>query len=124
MTTFYKKVQAGKRVRYEPVLEHFTYDSVPKGAHLLIVSPGLKTMRFNIEPAHAAVMAALEMHKQEILRDVMPAFEPKPARPMSPTDLAAFEAYKKATGAETLQMTLPSASCIFDAMLAAVCKHA
>lgn len=120
MATLYKKVQAGARVRYEPAAESEMMDSLPKGAHLLIVAPGQRSCRFNIEPGYAEVLAAMEMHRSEILRAVMPAFEPKPARRMSPKDMAAFEAYKKATGAETLALLTPSANSLFDAMAAAI----
>lgn len=36
MTTLYKKV--GRR--YKPVAEHEEWDSYPKGAHLVVCSPG------------------------------------------------------------------------------------
>ena len=120
MATLYKKVQAGARVRYEPVAEQEVFDSLPAGAHLFIVAPGSRSCRFNVEPAYADVLAAMETHRYEILRAVQPAFEPKPARRMSRTDLAAFEAYKKATGAETLALLTPSANSLFDAIAAAI----
>ena len=123
MATFYKKVQTGKRVRYEAVREDVTYDSLQKGAHLLIVSPGLRTVRCNIEPAHADVLAAMEMHREDILRAVQPAFDIKPAQPMSPRHRAAFEAYKQATGDETLTILMPSANSLFDALMDAICKR-
>lgn len=120
MATLYKKVQAGARVRYEPVAECDSWNALPAGAHLVIVSPGMRSSRYSIEPAYADVLAAMEMHRSEILRAVQPAFEPKPAQPLSPKHRAAFEAYKKATGAESLALLTPSANSLFDAIAAAI----
>jgi hypothetical protein len=120
MTTLYKKVQSGARVRYEPVAECDSLSAMPAGAHLVIVSPGMRSARYGIDPAYADVLAAMETYRPEILRAVMPAFEPKPAKPLTSSQRYAFEQYKKATGHETLMMMLPSANCLFDAMAAAI----
>jgi len=54
--TFYEKV--GRR--YVPVKEYDAKfcDAYPRGAHVTVVTPGVKSTRYNIDPDYAALIAA------------------------------------------------------------------
>ena len=56
MTTLYEK----RGRRYHPVREEMHYNSFPSGAHLVIVNPGQKSVRYSIAPDHAALLVAAE----------------------------------------------------------------
>ena len=58
----YRKVEQGKRHRYEKIEEHFyDMDNLPIGAHLIVVHPGGgRSYRIVIDPDKAAVLAAIK----------------------------------------------------------------
>lgn len=75
-TVFYKK--QGRR--YIPVRqfdEEFR-NSMPEGSHLLIVRPGSQSIRFNIEPALAPLIAAASTAEDAMSRAVYNAMELRP----------------------------------------------
>lgn len=120
MTTLYRKVMRGKRVSYEPAEEVICWDAMPDGAHLLIVKPGSRSARYRIDPAYADVIAAVMLHREDILQAVRQASEAKPAHRLTRRELAAFEAYKEATGRDSLMMSRASASELLDAVIDAI----
>ena len=100
-TIFY--VKQGRR--YVP---HSTYsaefcDSFPKGTHLVDVYPGGQSRRFNIDPAHAPMIAAGRVAEDAISKSLMDASAlrvPKRDQPLTPTQLKAWKALAKAFGRE------------------------
>ena len=66
----YRKVQHGKRVRYE-VATHHIYDlhNMPAGIHMVVVhGEGGRSYRYNVDPDHAAVLGLMPT-----MRDAMVA---------------------------------------------------
>ncbi len=98
MTPIYKKV--GRRY-----VEIGTYDNeqihYPHGAHLVWSRPGGVLTRYNIEPADAALLAAME-RVREAMTDAMHAanvWKPDQLRaPMTEAQRKAWRAYQRACG--------------------------
>ena len=70
---FYEKV--GRR--YKPVYEYDTYlmDAYPKGSHVVICYPGGKSIRYNIEPEYAPLVAAARVAEDAIASAISRAGE-------------------------------------------------
>jgi hypothetical protein len=103
-TLLYKKV--GRK--YEPVAEYDSVylDSFPKGNHLVMCYPGGQSRRFNIEPAHAPMIAAGRVAEDAICRAISKAAELRPQKTLvSPEQRQAWESLQAAFGDElcTLQ---------------------
>jgi hypothetical protein len=75
-TTFYKK--AGRR--YVPVYEYDSelMDAFPKGSHVVICYPGGKSIRYNIDPNYAAMIAAGRLAEDTISDALVKAGELRP----------------------------------------------
>ena len=100
-TIFYKKVGG----RYEPVYEYDQelLDAFPKGAHLVMVYPGGSSRRFNIDPNHAAMIAAGRVAEDAISKHIMDVSAlrvPEKNRPLTEEQRTAWEAFNKAMGDE------------------------
>jgi hypothetical protein len=96
---FYKKV--GRR--YVPVAEYDQeyLDSFPKGNHLVMCYPGGQSRRFNIDPNHAALIAAARVAEDAICRAISKAAELRPQRtPLTPKQKKAWENLQEAFGEE------------------------
>ena len=91
--------------RYVP---HSTYssefcDSFPKGTHLVQSYPGGSMRRYNINPAHAPMIAAGRVAEDAISKSIMDASAlrvPKRDEPLTPAQLKAWKALAKAFGKE------------------------
>jgi len=107
-TIFYVK----KGRRYVP---HSTYsaefcDSFPKGTHLVQVYPGGSSRRFNIDPNHAAMIAAGRVAEDKISEALRKASDLRPrSKPLTPGQMAAWENLVKEFGEEARQLEWPSA---------------
>ena len=57
----YRKVQHGKRVRYEEATHHiYDLDTMPAGIHMIVVhGEGGRSYRYNVNPDHAAVLGLM-----------------------------------------------------------------
>jgi len=90
-TIFYKKV--GRK--YEPVSEYDSeyLDSFSKGTHLVMVYPGGQSRRYNIEPNHAAMIAAGRVAEDAICRAISKASELRPTS--TPITLGQKKAWEK-----------------------------
>ena len=88
---FYEKV--GRR--YKPVAEYDDelLDSFPKGNHLVMCYPGGMSRVFNINPNHAALIAASRVAEDAMCRALNKASEMRPAR--TPITSAQQRAWKK-----------------------------
>lgn len=129
---FYERVvQSSGRVKYVPVHE---YDSdlnnaLPRGAHLIMCQPGGQSTRYNVEPNHAAMIAAGKVaesvianiiHKQGQLR-------PMTKRPMTDEQRDAYEHFMSTLPEEdryymTYGSSLDAARAAVDAMTAEATK--
>ena len=65
----YKKV--GHRYKAVQHYDSAVMDCMPNGAHLVVVSDGCRSVRFNVDPTLAPVLAALHTHKEQICKDVL-----------------------------------------------------
>ncbi len=76
-----KKIYYEKKGRrYVPVAEYDNelLDSFPKGNHLVMCYPGGASRRFNINPNHAAMIAAGRVAEDAICRKIQEATELRP----------------------------------------------
>ena len=114
-----KKVYYEKRGRrYYPVAEYdSTYmDSFPKGNHLVMCYPGGTSRRFNVEPNHAAMIAAGRVAEDAISSAVVKASEMRPHnRPITEKQKKAWENLAKAFGNDRYYIEIPSAREIAEA---------
>ncbi len=105
--------------RYKPIYEYDqkVCDSFPLGAHLVVCEPGHQITRFRVAPDFAPVLAAIAKGRDAMVSAIQNATEPRYARntPLSQQELEAFEAWKKATGQETLRLERASAVEVFEA---------
>ena len=88
---YYEKV--GRR--YRPVAEYDNdlLDSFPRGAHLVLCYPGGSSRRFNVEPNHAAMIAAGRVAEDAICEALRKASEMRPQR--TPITLGQKKAWEK-----------------------------
>jgi len=88
---YYEKI--GRR--YVPVAEYDNdlLDSFPKGSHLVLCYPGGSSRRFNVEPNHAAMIAAGRVAEDAICDSLRKASEMRPQR--TPITLGQQRAWRK-----------------------------
>ena len=108
-----KKIYYEKQGRkYIPVREYDSefLDSFPKGNHLVMVHPGGQSRRFNIDPNHAAMIAAGRVAEDAISKVIMQATDLRPKRaPLTPEQKAAWEHLVEVMGPEARALEWPSA---------------
>jgi hypothetical protein len=87
--------------RYYPVLERDVWgasDVWAEGFHLVACRPGLKTIRYNIQPDNAAVIASMTIHADELSKMLMEAGKAELTAPekITPEQLEAWKNLKEA----------------------------
>ena len=105
---YYEKI--GRR--YVPVAEYDNdlLDSFPKGSHLVCVYPGGQSRRFNVEPNHAAMIAAGRVAEDGICEAMRKASEMRPQRtPLTPGQKKAWEKLAKEFGDGLAALSMGSA---------------
>ena len=105
---YYEKI--GRR--YVPVAEYDNdlLDSFPKGAHLVLCYPGGSSRRFNVEPNHAAMIAAGRVAEDAICEAMRKASEMRPQRtPLTPGQIKAWNKLAKEFGDGLATLTMGSA---------------
>jgi hypothetical protein len=120
---FYKK--EGKK--YVPVYEYDSelLDAYPKGTHVVVCYPGGKSTRFNINPNHAAMIAAGQTAEDAISKAIMEASSVQMKRnPMSDREREAWHHLIEVWGDEARTITYPSARSIAEAGVKAMCEEA
>lgn len=93
-TVFYKKV--GRR--YQPVAEYDSewVDSYPEGSHLVVCYPGGSSRRFNINPDHAALIAAASCSEDVMSQAIYKATELRPvSKTVTPEQRKAYDKFMK-----------------------------
>ncbi len=116
---FYEKV--GRR--YRPVHEYdqVLLDSFPKGTHLVMCYPGGQSRRFNIDPNHAAMIAAGRVAEDAMCDAMRRASELRPQRtPLTEGQRRAWKRLAKELGDDLATLTGSSARDIAEAGLAAL----
>ena len=104
---YYEKI--GRR--YRPVAEYDSdlLDSFHKGSHLVLVYPGGQSRRFNVEPNHAAMIAAGRVAEDAICDALRKSSEMRPQRtPITPGQKKAWENLAKELGDELCPLTYGS----------------
>lgn len=76
--TFYEKV--GRR--YIPIKEYNQEfcDAYPRGAHVTVITPGVKSTRYNIDPDYAALIAASIVAFDHICKVIVDHSKLKPTK--------------------------------------------
>ena len=120
---YYEKV--GRR--YRPVAEYDNdlLDSFPRGNHLVMCYPGGQSRRFNVEPNHAAMIAAGRLAEDAICEALRKASEMQPQRtPITLGQKRAWEKLAKEFGDELCTLQHASARDLAEAGVTAMQKEA
>jgi hypothetical protein len=107
-TIFY--IKEGRR--YKPVYEYdqTLLDAFPKGTHLVDVYPGGSSRRFNINPAHAPMIAAGRVAEDAISKALIKASDLRPkSAPLTLGQRKAWDNLIKEFGEEARCLEWPSA---------------
>lgn len=120
---YYEKI--GRR--YHPVAEYDNdlLDSFPKGAHLVLCYPGGSSRRFNVEPNHAAMIAAGRVAEDKISEVIRKASELSPkCTPLTPKQLKAWQNLAKEFGEDLCTLQGASTRDIAEAGVKAMIEEA
>ena len=91
--TVYRRKPNG---RYEAIGDRYTVDCWPHGTHLVIAEPGTVRIIYNIDPAYAEVIAALEkfgIGMEEAMREAT-KLRP-PSRKLTAEERRSYKAWQK-----------------------------
>ena len=116
---YYEKI--GRR--YRPVAEYDSdfLDSFSRGAHLVLCYPGGSSRRFNVEPNHAAMIAAGRVAEDAMSRAISKASELRPKQtPITEGQREAWNKLAKEFGDELATLNINSARDIAEAGLKAM----
>jgi hypothetical protein len=91
-------------------------DSFHRGSHLVCVYPGGQSRRFNVEPNHAAMIAAGRLAEDAICQALHKASEMRPQKtPITPGQLKAWQKLAKEFGDELCTLQHASARDLAEA---------
>lgn len=116
---YYEKI--GRR--YHPVYEYDStlLDSFPQGSHLVLVYPGGQSRRFNVEPNHAAMIAAGRVAEDAMCTAISKASEMRPQQtPLTEGQRRAWKKLAKEFGNDLATLQINSARDIAEAGLQAL----
>jgi len=108
--TYYKKV--GRRYRAVYEYDQKLSDALPKGTHLIQVYPGGKLTRYNINPAHAPMIAAGRVAEDKISEVIRKATDMRPASKetkLTEEQIRCWNELSKAFGEDNHALQWPSA---------------
>lgn len=85
-------------------------DAMPKGTHMIQVYPGGKLTRYNIDPNHAAMIAAGRIAEEKISEAIRNASDLRPRKsPLTEGQRKAWQKLSKEFGDEVHVLEWPSA---------------
>lgn len=120
---FYEKV--GRR--YRPVYEYdqVLLDSFPRGNHIVMCYPGGQSRRYNIDPNHAAMIAAGRVAEDAMSAAIRQASEMRPQKALlTEGQRKAWRQLAKELGDDAASLTIPSARDIAEAGVQAMVAEA
>lgn len=120
---YYEKV--GRR--YVPVAEYNEewLDSFQKGTHLVMSYPGGSSRRYNVDPNHAAMIAAGRVAEDAMCQAIRQASELRPRQtPITPGQKAAWEKLAQEFGDELATLQIDCARDIAEAGIKALMDEA
>lgn len=124
MTVYYKN-EGGE---YIPIRESHSdfIDAYPEGAHLIICKPGIKYGKYDINPNHAALIAAAYMIQNDLTQVVIEASKIKHPgnKKLTPNQRQAWENLMTAFGEEAQMLSWPSAQEVIDTLIKSLVKEA
>jgi hypothetical protein len=107
-----KKIYYEKRGRrYYPVAEYDSdlFNAMPKGNHLVLCYPGGHSIRYNIDPNYAALIAAGRVAETAISDAIRDASEIQPkSKPITEGQKAAWENLIKEFGEDSRMLQWPA----------------
>lgn len=113
--------------KYVPVSEYDSdlVDSFSKGTHLVMVYPGGSSRRYNVDPNHAAMIAAGRVAEDKISEVIRKASELSPQRtPLTPKQLKAWQNLAKEFGEDLCTLQGASTRDIAEAGVKAMIEEA
>ncbi len=121
MTTIYCK--QGRR--YIPISEYCpeAVDALPYGSHLVVVEEGGRYTRYNIMPAYADVLAAIDEHREMLAKAIVKASEASRVGALTKKQQAAWDALRESFGGHIWSIQYPAAYKILDALRDEMCAR-
>ena len=105
--------------RYVPVSEAMYSDSFPKGHHLVMVEPGRRLIRYNIDPDYVALTAAAEIVRDRVADAIYQASSLRPrCKDLTKEQLAAWQQFIDVMGEEGRLVDSASANDVTSEVIA------
>ena len=121
--TFY--VKEGRRYKPVSYYDSKVMDGFGVGTHIVMVYPGGSSRRYQIDPNHAAMIAAGRVAEDAISQAIVKASEMRPHRKsITERQRKAWENLSKAFGEERYAVEIPSAREIAEAGVKAMQEEA
>ena len=111
--TLYRRVQCGKRVRYEPAGVDWGRIMLENGAHLVQILPNAvghsTSITRLIDPDCAAVLAAIRNFEHELVEILRNEYRQKPTTPMTKKQREAWARFESESGLCSVTLSGPDA---------------
>jgi hypothetical protein len=123
--TFY--VKRGKK--YIPISEYDAgvHDSIKHGTHLVVNHMGCRMYTYDVEPDHAAIVAATRIFKEYLVKSLHRASEARPKldqnTPFTESQMKAYNKLKEELGEHTYYFEFPSLNDIAEKALNDFVEH-
>jgi len=118
-------VKEGRKYRPVSYYDSKVMDGFGVGTHIVMVYPGGSSRRYQIDPNHAAMIAAGRVAEDAISQAIVKASEMRPHRkPITEAQAEAWRALSEAFGDERYAVEIPSAREVAEAGVKAMQKEA